>query len=138
MEENFKVRNLIETDYIELLDWWKWHRFPAPSRELLPDDISTGVMVSKNGENICAGFVYATSSSNLYWIEWIVSTYKVRDKQIRKEAIRILIDTLSGLVSEVNGKYIYTSLKNQNLVQSYLDCGFIKGSEGTIEMMKLL
>jgi hypothetical protein len=40
-------------------------------------------------------------------------------------------------LAKINGKkYIYSSLKNESLINAYMDCGFVKGSSNTQEMIK--
>ena len=61
-----------------------------------------------------------------------------RHNENRKEAIHLLIMNLEEL-AKINGKkYIYSSLKNESLINAYMDCGFVKGSSNTQEMMKRL
>lgn len=136
MAEKFEVRNTDGKDYEELCDWWKWHKFTAPPFEILPDDKSHGLMISYNGENICAGFVYATSSKVLFWTEFIVSTYKIKDKKIRKDALLFLIKGLNYMAKEMGAKVIYTNVVNPSLVKRYLESGYIEGSKNNIAMVK--
>lgn len=58
----FSARVLKEEDYTELISWWKFWRFPAPAQEMLPNNGTCGIMLSKEGINICAGFIYYTNS----------------------------------------------------------------------------
>ena len=55
------VRYLIDSDYEILVDWWKDWRWDAPPRDMLPQDGVGGLMVSKDGVDICAGFIYFTN-----------------------------------------------------------------------------
>ena len=135
MDKNYEVRNTLESDYEELIDWWTWHRFKAPSRIMLPDDFSDGVMISYKGENVCAGFVYRTSASAFFKCEFIVSTYKVKDKMIRHKSLLILIEALKFMCKKMGAKIIYTSLVNSNLIDKYLECDFVKGSINCVEMV---
>ncbi|MDM1494987.1 hypothetical protein HX063_06110 [Myroides odoratimimus] len=129
----FSVRIIKEEDYPELLTWWKWHRFPAPDLEMLPN---SGVMLSKEGINICAGYIFFTNSK-ICWIEFIVSNPNYRESD-RKEAIKELILQL-GYIAKDNGfKVAYTNLKNPSLINRFADCEFIKGSTNTTEMIKML
>jgi hypothetical protein len=134
---DFKFRLTEEYDYEELVSWWNFHRFPAPPLALL-DNMRYGIMVSLNGEHICCGFIYLTNAKAFGLIEYIVSTYKVRDKTIRKEALIFLINTLSEFASRNGVMCLYTSLKNPSLVKHYQACGYITGSTNTIEMIKIL
>ena len=138
MDTKFNYRNTTEEDYEIMKDWWKWHRFKAPQRHILPDNFSDGLMISHEGENLCSGFIYRTSSSSLFWIEWIVSTYKVRDKELRAESLRFLISGLMYMAKQSGAKVIYTSLINPHLKQAYLDCGFVVGSKSADELVCVL
>jgi len=137
MENKFDVRNTEEADYVELVDWWKWHKFTPPVRIMLPDDFSSGLMVSKDGENICAGFIYTTSASKLFKVEFIVSTYKVKDRQIRDEALKFLITGLIYMCKQMGAKLIYTNIweGKKNLIESLNECGFLYGSKNCQEMI---
>lgn len=72
-----EFRYIEQSDYEMLVDWWKFWKFPAPPIEMLPD---SGVIVNKNGVDICAGFIYFTNSKTC-WIEFIVSNPNVRQKR---------------------------------------------------------
>lgn len=141
METKLDIRNTCENDYVELCDWWVKHRFGNVPRYILPDNISSGLMVSFNGENICAGFVYKTSSSSFFYVEWIVSTYKrqfkdkTENREFRDNALKYLINGLVYMCKEMGAKTIYTSLRNPNLINKYSDCGFVLGSSNTQEMV---
>lgn len=129
----FSARIIKEEDYTELLTWWKWHRFPAPDLEMLPN---SGVMISKEGINICAGYIYFTNSK-ICWIEFIVSNPNYRELD-RKEAIKELILQL-GYIAKDNGfKVAYTNLKNPSLIKCFSDVGYHEGSINTTEMISLL
>lgn len=131
---NLKVRLTNKEDYQELCEWWKWHRFPAPSLELL-DNLRFGLIVSNGTENICAGVIYFTNAKHYALMEYIVSTYKVRDKKTRTEAIQFLIHSLQELAKQKGVKVLVSSLRNSHLVEHYKQCGFVIGSENTKEMV---
>jgi hypothetical protein len=38
------IRLTTPEDYIELKEWWRWHRFPPPPIDLL-DNLRFGIMV---------------------------------------------------------------------------------------------
>ena len=138
MEYKFEVRNTNDNDYKELLTWWKYHRFKAPPFHILPDDKSQGLMVSYNGVNLCAGFVYRTSSSALFWTEFIVSNFTTRDREIRKQGLIFLINGLNYMAKEMGAEIIYTSVISPSLMKRYLDCGYIEGSKDALEMIKII
>ena len=129
------VRYVSSTDYHNsLVKWWKFWRFPAPNLDMLPE---SGIIVSKDGVDICAGYLYFTNSK-IAWLEYVVSNNEVRDRELRKEAICHLINTLSYIGKESGFKYIYASIKHQALIESYVDCGFMKGTESCTELFKLI
>jgi hypothetical protein len=133
-----QVRYLIEDDYDNILKgWWEQWRWTPPSRDMLPQNGSGGIMVSNNGEDICAGFVYFTNSKTA-WMEYIVSNPNYKDRINRKEALNTLIGVLSIYIEQQGYKYIYTSLKNKHLVDRYADCGFLAGDKNCQEMIKIL
>lgn len=123
-----------EKDYEELTKWWKFWRFPIPHIDSLPD---TGIMISVDGVDVVCGFLYLTNS-NMCWIEFIVSNPEVKEKQLRKDCISICIDGLCTLSRHLGYKIAYTSLKNQNLQNKFLECGFLEGSTNCNEYIKVL
>ena len=138
MEQTFSIRNTTKNDYPTLCEYWKWFRFPAPPLEMLPNDGEDGIVVSFGNEIVCAGFLYATSSKSLFWCEFIVSNPKVKDRKVRKQAIKLLINSISELAKQMGAKAIFTSLKNENLLQHYKDCGYTVNTTTAIEMTKIL
>lgn len=127
---------LTDEDYLVLCRWWSWFRFPAPDKDCLPEDGKGGVMVMKNGVNICAGFLYLTNSK-LSWLEFIVSNNEYREKD-RTDAIQFLIYELTDLAKRQGYRGVFTSVKNQNLIKHYEACGYVNNGKGTIEMVKVL
>lgn len=133
----FKYRWLEESDYEQLCQWWKAWRWTPPHKELLPDNGKCGVMVSKDGVNICAGFIYFTNSKFAI-IEYIISNFEIKDKPTRKEALNKLIDTLHKIGKSNGFKMAFTSVKDENLKNVYVNRGYIEGTKNSTEMIKLL
>lgn len=130
-------RVLQESDYGILTEWWKWWRFPVVPKELLPNNGLGGFMIEKDGINVVAGFLYFTNSA-FALCEYVVSNPKVRDKELRDESIKLLIDEITK-EAKLNGvKCLFTSVKNKNLEDKYLECGYIVGTENTKELIKVL
>ena len=138
MDNGFSIRNTEVDDYKQFCEWWSWFRFPAPPLDMLPNNGNDGIVVIHNNIDVCAGFLYATSSPSLFWCEYIVSNPEIKDRIIRKEALKLLIETISKLAKQMGGKIIFTSLKNESLVKSYESCGYVIGSTNTTEMIKNL
>lgn len=131
-----KSRWITTEDYDTLVEWWKFWRFCPPTREVLPDNGLSGIVVTDNDDTpICAGFIYYTNSP-IAWIEFIVSNPRIKDKKTRHDSLVFLINELSGTALLNNRKVIYSSLKNENLMNKYVECGFQKGGSNTTEMIK--
>ena len=94
-------------------------------------------MVYYNDEPICAGYMYVTNSK-VVLLEWIVSSFKFKDKQVRKEALYMLIETITSLATALDKKYVYSILKNKPLINIYEELGFSRGENNGQEMIKKL
>ena len=133
----FNIRPLNESDYDTILTgWWKDWGWEPPQRDFLPDDGKGGIMVMKGDEYICAGFMY-TTNSKVAWVDWIVSNKQYRDDD-RKEAISLLVSTLTNICKNTGHKYSYALIKHQSLIETYEKLGYIKGDGYTGEMIKTL
>lgn len=134
---SFTCRLLKEGDYENtLVKWWKDFRWTPPPKDMLPQDGLCGVIVSKGDIDVCAGFIFLTNSKVAH-VEYIISNFEYKNKD-RKEAIRLLIEALSVIAKDKGCKYIFTSLKNDSLIKSYESCGYMKGSTGCTEMIKIV
>lgn len=129
----FKVRQLKESDYDQLLKWWSWWNFTAPPKECLPQNGTCGLMITKDGIDICAGFIYFTNSK-IAWIEFIVSNPEYRDKD-RREAIETLIIELSNIIRNKKFHVVFTTLVKKSLMDRFETCGFVKGDTGSTQMI---
>jgi hypothetical protein len=103
-----EVRYLDDHDYDVLASWWKDWRWTPPPKDMLPQDGRGGLMITKDGEDICAGFIYFTNSSTA-WVEFIISNFQYKQKD-RKDAIILLINALSEVAKERMDASMYTPL----------------------------
>jgi hypothetical protein len=132
------IRPLNENDYQEILvEWWNQWNWTPPAKDFLPDDGKGGFIVYDEDIPICAGFIYMTNS-NVAWVDWIVSNKEYRVKAKRREAIKLLIESLTNVSRNTGNKYAYALLKNQSLIKTYTDLGYTKGDSYTSEMIKTL
>lgn len=129
----FKIRLLTDNDFTTLINWWNFWRFPAPKKELLPDNGCGGIMVYKDDVEICAGYLFFTNSK-MAWIEFIVSNPNYKQKD-RKEAINFLINELGQIAKSKGYEVLFTSVKNENLIKRFKECNYIIGSKNTTEMI---
>lgn len=133
-----EIRNLCDTDYEEILvKWWKQWNWEPPAKDFLPDDGKGGIIVYDGDTPICAGFIYVTNSK-VAWVDWIISNKEYRIKDKRREAIKLLIESLSNICKNTGSKYGYALIKNRSLIKTYEDLGWSKGDGYTSEMIKLL
>ena len=131
---NLKYRQLTENDYSDfLIKWWTDNRFTPPPIDFLPNNGKDGIVVydADTNTNIAAGFVYITNSE-VAWVEYIVANFEVKDKELRKQSIEFLIKQLALSSGK---KYLFSSLKNPNLIKHYLNSGFVVGTQNTTELL---
>jgi hypothetical protein len=132
------VRQLNANDYDDILvGWWKDWGLDAPSRDFLPDDGTSGLIVFDGDEPVCAGFMY-TMNAKVAWVEWIVSSKTSRKKPARKECIDLLIYTLTQVCKIKGAKYVFSNNNNKNLIESFTNNGYIKGCTNSTELIKIL
>ena len=127
------------SDYEMLQEWWKFWRFPSPPIVTLPqedDEYFSGVIAYNNEKEIASGFLYKTNSA-ICWLEYIVTNPKTTSEE-RDLGIKKVIEVLSNMAKELGYKAIFSSIKNENLINKYKNSGFIEGSKGTTEMIKIL
>jgi hypothetical protein len=130
-----KARNLIESDYEDLVEYWKWNRFPPPPKEVLPNNAKGGMMVvDEFGNNICGGFFYETNSV-LGWIEFIVASPLIKDRKVRKEGQVFLIKSLCEKARKKGYLAIFASIKVESLIQRYIEAGFSKDDLKSTELI---
>jgi hypothetical protein len=130
----FKIRLLTDNDFNTLTKWWNFWKFPVPKKEYLPDEGRGGIMVYEDGIEICAGYLFFTNSK-MAWLEFIVSNHEYKEKDKKKEAICFLINELTQIAKSKGFKIIFTSIKNENLINRFIECGYVIGSENTKELI---
>lgn len=136
--ESLTIRSLTNNDYDDILTkWWEQWEWTAPTREFLPDNGRGGVIVYDDETPVCAGFLYLTNSK-VAWVDWIISNREYKKKPHRKEAIQLLVATLTNICKDYGSKYCYALIKNQSLIDTYKELGYVKGDEYVGEMIKIL
>lgn len=132
---NLNVRPLEHSDYDTLCEWWTDWRWTPPSRDFLPENGEGGFIVYEGETPICAGYLY-TTNSKAAWCDWIISNFNYKDRQKRKDAIVLLVKTISDTAEAMGKKYVYALIKNKPLINAYKKVGFVEGSSYTHEMIK--
>jgi len=134
----FDIRPLNSEDYDTILvDWWKDWGWTPPPKDFLPDNGKGGMMILDGEIPVCAGFIYMTNS-NVYLLEFMVSNKKYRKKPHRKNAMGLLIETLTNVSKRNGAKYCYSLLKHKSLMGTFESLGYVKGDSNTYEMIKNL
>ena len=133
-----KIRELNDSDYEDILvGWWKYWGWQPPQKDFLPDDGKGGIIVYDDDVPICAGYMYLTNS-RVGWVDWIISNRNYTNKELRKDAISLLVSRLTDICGLIGCKYIYALIKNESLINTYESLGYIKGDSYTSEMIKVL
>jgi RimJ/RimL family protein N-acetyltransferase len=133
-----KIRELNDSDYEDILvGWWKDWGWQPPQKDFLPDDGKGGIIVYDDDVPICAGYMYLTNS-RVGWVDWIISNRNYTKKELRKDAISLLVSRLTDICRLIGCKYIYALIKNESLINTYESLGYIKGDSYTSEMIKVL
>ena len=130
------VRPLTESDYKDILvGWWADWNWTAPVRDFLPDNGKGGLMVMDGDEPVCAGFVYITNSKAA-WCDWIISSKEYRKKPQRRQALRLLIESLTDVCRSHGYRYVYALIKSNPLIETYKELGYVQGDKYSTEMIK--
>jgi hypothetical protein len=133
----FNILPINTNDYDDILvGWWKDWGFEVPPKDFLPDNGCGGIIVYDEDIPVCAGYLY-TTNSGVAWVDWIISNKDYRKKPQRKEALILLIDTLTNIARNTGHKYSYALLKHEGLIETYESLGYIKGDTAS-EMIKKL
>jgi hypothetical protein len=131
-----KVRALQESDWEMLVKWWaSWKDWGVnPSKDMLPQNGTGGLIVEKDGVNIVAGFLYLTNSK-VAWMEWIVSDpdYKESD---RADALELLINSLEDIARGVGYEIILSIGRNKSLINMHKKLGYTIDDTPSYEISK--
>lgn len=138
MEMTFNIKPLSSKDYDDILvNWWNDWGWTPPTKDFLPDSGKGGIMIYDEDIPVCAGFLYNTNSK-VAWVDWIISNRNYRKSPERKDAVKLLVDTLTNVAKNTGNKYAYALIKHDRLVRSYEELGYKKGDVYNKEMIKHL
>ena len=130
---------LEEKDYEEFCQWWSFWKFQAPPLDSLPNKGLGGlkiIFVDDEGQanNVCAGFLYETDSA-IAWLEFIISSPKIKDRKIRYESQVDLIRYLTVQAGQKGYKYVFSSLENKNLISKFKEVGYVESNTSHKELI---
>ena len=133
---NLRVKELQPSDYDDfLVGWWGAWGWTAPPKDFLPQDGTGGICVFEDTTPICAGFLY-TTNSGVAWVDFIVSNKEYRKKPLRKQALDLLIETLTNIAKNTGHKYSYALVKHKGLIDTYKNIGYTEADKYITELIK--
>lgn len=133
-----EIKSLEEGDYENILSkWWKDWGWESPNKDFLPSNGLGGLIVYDEDTPICAGFIYHTNSK-VSWVDWIISNKNYKKRPERKQALSLLIKTLTEVCKISGSHYSYALIKHESLIRVYEDEGYICGDSYNKEMIKKL
>ena len=131
------IRRLTEKDWSILPIWWEqWPKWKTPSRDALPENGLSGLMVEKEGKPIIAGFIYTTNSKGV-WLEWIISDPEYRDND-RQQALELLISGAENVCKAQGFKYVFFVGKHNKLINTFEKLGWSVDREPSYELIKTI
>lgn len=134
MKANSRIewRKITIKDYETLFDWWiDWGWEKPPTLEMLSN---YGYIVSKDGVDMYAGFLYFTGSS-MAWLEFVVCNKNATPEQ-RRGCLDKLIEVVTIIAKDKCAKSIFTSTNNPAFVNSLMKLDFTKGDIGVTQLIK--
>ena len=134
-EYKIKARLISDSDYENVLTkWWSDWRWNAPAKDFLP---KVGFIVSYEDTDVCACYIYDTDSK-VAWLEWTISNFQFKDKELRKECMKYMLDFSKVYMHSIGKKYIMSMAINQPLINTLKENGFIEGTKGSTELIYIL
>lgn len=123
----------IDEDYPKLEAWWKARKFPPANPKFMPP---TGVMVSMNGRDVVAGFLFK-SDANAAIIGNIVSNPDAPGKD-RSWCLDQLVTSLVGLAKSEGFGMVCCSTNLPRLQERFKSHGFTLTDEGVANFGRVL
>jgi hypothetical protein len=117
-------RYYTKEDYPQLVTWWQdwgWAAFPEMA---LP---KTGIIVSKDGVDLAASFLYTTDSC-VCWAENFISNKKA-PRHLRKGAVDFLIEKTIEEAKNQGFLIMMSSVQHEGLIKKLLNAGYDKNIE---------
>lgn len=133
----FKIEIFNAEDHYPILKGWWDAQWPvAPNLEILS---KLGVIVKDENDYLYGMFLYY-SGSPIVWLEFIVSNPDVEPSR-KRGALNFGIENICSIGKEVFSKdikYVFSSSNNPGFINSMKKCGFVKGDENVIQLIKTI
>jgi len=112
-------RYYTKEDYPTLCQWWEDWGWPAFPEIALP---KTGIVVSKDGVDLAASFLYGTDSC-VCWAENFVSN-KTAPKELRTGSVDFLIERTIEEGQNQGFLLMMSSVKHKGLIDKLINAGY--------------
>ena len=123
----------IDSDFPKLKTWWEARNFPPANPRFLPP---TGIMVSMDGSDICAGFLFK-SDANAAIIGNIVTNPDAPGAK-RNEALDDLIKILTAIAIQDGFSMLCCSTNLPKVMRRFEKHGFQKTDDGVSNFGRVL
>lgn len=124
----------LDSDYPLIFNWWKKRGVQPQEPDFLPP---TGFVLEHNGEKLCAGFLFKTDAK-IAVIGHMVSNPEVTNKEIRSQAIDLLIQRLIHEARYYGFRAVSCSSNVDRLNLRYESFGFVKSDENETHYGRIL
>lgn len=122
---------LNEEDYVVVCDMMDGWGMAALHRRMLSEN---GIIVSKNGVDVCSGWLYQTDSK-LAWIEWVVMNKKA-PKETREGALDFLYESLFNRAKELGFEVVMSIANHSSLIKRLKNkLGFVEDIKGGFQKL---
>ena len=109
-----KIKRIEESNFDEISQWWLDWGLEIPDPDYLPHDSTGGYIVSKDGINVAAGYLYFTNARIAY-VDFVISNIKYRKKD-RNELITQLIDYMVSHAIKVGCRFVWATSAEPGIV----------------------
>ncbi len=120
-------------DYPELCSWWTAWGWAAFSQDCLSP---TGIMIEKDGVNLCAVWVYKTDSA-VCWIENYISNKAISGAK-RNAALDMLVLSAIEESKTMGFRFAMSGIKHNLLARRLENNGFLKSDENVTHYVRVL
>jgi hypothetical protein len=118
-----EIRQIKESDFSMLDQWWLDHGMKIPDRKLLPHNGTGGFIVSIGKEDVAAGYLYFTNSSIAY-SDFGISNANYRNKEKRNKAIAYLLDYVFSLALKKGYTFTWATSKVSGVINKCKELGY--------------
>ncbi len=112
-----------ETDYGDIASWWIQRESIIPSKKLFSKH---GLVVSKDGNKVCAIFLYPVNGAEICVLGWPVSNPSV-ERETRNEAMDLLFEQAHTQAKEMGYTMIWTTSGTKPIQDRLAKHGYTDG-----------